>query len=72
VTVSDSGRIFVADTLARNVAVFAPDGSLLGTITDPAVQEPQIVRVDGDDLYVLDSIAGMLVFQAPASQVSVP
>lgn len=72
VTVSNSGRIFVADTAARNVSIFAPDGSLLGTVTDPGFEEPHIVRVDDDELYVLDTLAGMLVFQALPEQVSAP
>ncbi|MEO6196785.1 MAG: NHL repeat-containing protein, partial [Dehalococcoidia bacterium] len=72
VTVNAAGRIFVSDTAARQVSVFAPDGSYLGSVTDPNLQEPHIVRIDGNDLYVLDSIAGMLVFQASEVQVSVP
>lgn len=72
VTVNAAGRIFVADTAARQVSVFAANGSYVGSITAPALQEPNIVRTDGDDLYVLDSLAGMLVFRASEEQVSVP
>jgi sugar lactone lactonase YvrE len=72
VTVNAAGRIFVADTAAHQVSVFAPDGSHLGAISDPTFQEPHILRTDGDDLYVLDSLAGMLVFQVPEAQVSGP
>ncbi|MDO8616388.1 MAG: hypothetical protein Q7T33_11750 [Dehalococcoidia bacterium] len=72
VTVNAAGRIFVSDTAARQVSVFAPDGSHLGSITDPNLEEPHIVRTDGDDLYVLDSLAGMLVFRVLEAQVSVP
>jgi sugar lactone lactonase YvrE len=71
-TVNADGRIFVADTAAHQVSVFAPDGSHLGAISDPTFQEPHILRTDGDDLYVLDSLAGMLVFQVPEAQVSGP
>jgi sugar lactone lactonase YvrE len=70
VTVNDDGRIFVADTAARQVLAFAPNGIYLGTISDAEFQEPQIVRTYGDDLYVLDSLAGMLVFRASDAQAS--
>ena len=72
VTANAAGTIFVSDTAARQVSVFAPDGSYLGSIIAPNFQEPHIVRIDGDDLYVLDSLAGMLVFRAPVAQVGVP
>src|SRR3990172_397918 len=72
VTANAAGTIFVSDTAARQVSVFAPDGSYLGSIIDPNFQKPHIVRIDGDDLYVLDSLAGMLVFRAPVAQVGVP
>jgi sugar lactone lactonase YvrE len=72
VTVSADGRIYVSDTAARQVSAFAPDGSYLGSITDPNLQEPHIVRTYGDDLYVLDSVAGMLVFRVSEAQVSAP
>jgi sugar lactone lactonase YvrE len=72
VTVNTDGRIFVSDTAARQVSAFAPDGSYLGSIADPNLEEPHIVRIDGDDLYVLDSLAGMLVFRLLEAQVSVP
>ena len=72
VTVNAAGRIFVSDTAARQVSVFATDGSYLGSIIDPNLQEPHIVRTDGDDLYVLDSVAGMLVFRSSEAQVSAP
>jgi sugar lactone lactonase YvrE len=72
VTVNEAGRIFVADTAARQVAVFGRDGSYHGSIADPGLQEPHVVRTDGDDLYVLDSLAGMLVFRASEASVSAP
>ena len=72
VTVNAAGRIFVSDTAARQVSVFAPNGSYLGSVSDPSLQEPHIVRIDGNDLYVLDSIAGLLVFQGSEVQVSLP
>jgi len=64
VTVNATGQIFVSDTAGRQVVVFGPDGSFLGSITDPKLEEPHIVRFDGNDLYVLDTVSGMLVFQA--------
>ena len=72
VTVNADGRIFVSDSAARQVSAFAPDGSYLGSIADPNLEEPHIVRIYGDDLYVLDSLAGMLVFRLLEAQVSVP
>ena len=72
VTVNAAGRIFVSDTAARQVSVFAPDGSYLGSITAPDLKEPHIVRTDGDDVYVLDSLAGILVFRASEAQVLAP
>jgi DNA-binding beta-propeller fold protein YncE len=73
VTVSPaSGRVFVSDSLARQVAVFEADGSYVGSITTAEFEEPRIVRTAGDDLYVLDSLAGMLVFRTTEEQVSQP
>jgi len=72
VTVNAAGRIFVSDTAARQVSVFGPDGSYLGSIIDPNFEEPHIVRTYGDELHVLDSLAGMLVFRVPEAQVGVP
>jgi len=71
VTVDVTGRIFVSDTAARQVSVFAPDGSYLGSIADPNFEEPHVVRTDGEDVYVVDSLAGILVFRLSEAQVRV-
>jgi sugar lactone lactonase YvrE len=62
-TIGDDGRIYVADATARRVHVIAPDGSYLGAVIEEAFQEPRAVRTFGGSLYVLDSLAGMLVLQ---------
>jgi sugar lactone lactonase YvrE len=72
VSVDLLGRIFVSDFGERQVSVFSPDGSALGTIRDPGFEEPHVVRTDGNELYVLDRLAGMLVFEADAVQAAVP
>lgn len=49
-----SGRVFVADSSNRKVAVFSMDGPLLFTITDPLLIQPTSVVLDaaGEHLYV--------------------
>lgn len=69
VTVDLHGQIFVSDSGARQVAVFGPTGSYTGSVTNVNFEEPHVVRADGDDLYVLDTLAGMLVFRAVEPQV---
>jgi sugar lactone lactonase YvrE len=72
VTVDRVGRVYVVDSSARSVSVFSPNGSDVGTITDPGFEEPRIARVNGEQLFVLDRLAGMLVFKPAEAQVGAP
>jgi sugar lactone lactonase YvrE len=58
VTVDVTRRIFVSDTAARQVSVF-PDGSYLGSVPTE-LEEPHIVRTDGEDVYVWTAWPGSL------------
>jgi sugar lactone lactonase YvrE len=70
VTIDERGQIIVSDTAARQVSVFAANGSYVGSITSEAFEEPRIVRSSGQDIYVLDSLAGMLVFRPSEEHVA--
>lgn len=72
VTIDETGQILVSDAAARQVALFAPGGTYLGSITSEAFEEPRIVRSSGKDIYVLDSLAGMLVFRPSEEHVEAP
>jgi sugar lactone lactonase YvrE len=72
VAVTAEGRIFVADSGTHGVSVFGPSGAYIGSIRDSAFQEPHVIRMFGEDLYVLDTLAGMMVFRAPVSREGLP
>lgn len=59
VTVGANGTIFVADTGAAGVHLFAPDGAPLGTWTDTPdgefLEPLAVVRADDGSIWVLDS-----------------
>ena len=72
VAVDNAGNLFVSDAELAAVLAFAPDGSYLGSIGggNPAVkdsgsllQAPLGLRFDGDLLYVMDRLSGLLVFR---------
>jgi len=72
VAVDKAGNVFVSDGELAAVLAFAPDGSYLGSIGggNPAVkdsgsllQAPLGLRSDGDLLYVMDRLSGLLVFR---------
>ena len=72
VAVDEAGNLFVSDGELAAVLAFAPDGSYLGSIGggSPAakdsgslLQAPLGLRLDGDLLYVMDRLSGLLVFR---------
>jgi DNA-binding beta-propeller fold protein YncE len=72
VAVSRRGDIFVTDDSAMAVLAFAADGSYLGAVgaggpagSDPQLQAPHGLRVDADELYVMDRFAGLVVYRLP-------
>jgi len=59
VDVDNSGNIYVADVLLLTVTKYAPDGTVLLKITDPAVIWPRTLAVDSNGrIYVLDNVRG--------------
>ena len=72
VAVDEAGNLFVSDGELAAVLAFAPDGSYLGSIgadspalrdSDSPLQAPLGLRFDGDLLYVVDRLSGLLVFR---------
>ncbi|HWR35230.1 MAG TPA: SMP-30/gluconolactonase/LRE family protein [Clostridia bacterium] len=65
-TLDDSDRLFVADSVARRVLVFAPDHKLEGTISD-GMADPGGMAIDNENrfLYVADAeLDQVLVYDA--------
>jgi len=76
VAVDETGRVFVSDDELMAVLAFAPDGSYLGTIgreslaepgTSSWFQAPHGLMVEGSELYVMDRLAGLFVFELRGS-----
>ena len=72
VAVDDAGNLFVSDEALAAVLAFGPDGTYLGSIggesaavkdSGLSLQAPLGLRVDGDLLYVVDRLSGLLVFR---------
>jgi len=72
VAVDEAGNLFVSDGELAAVLAFAPDGSYLGSIggestavrdSSSLLQAPLGLRSDGDLLYVMDRLSGLLVFR---------
>jgi len=72
VAVDASGRIFVSDGLQAAIEVFGPDGSYLGmigrrdinqTISDSIFEAPSALYLEGDMLFVMDAIAGLITLR---------
>ena len=72
VAVDASGNVFVSDEELAAVLAFGPDGGYLGSIgwesaagkdSGSSLQAPLGLRADGDLLYVVDRLSGLLVFR---------
>jgi len=72
VAVDDAGNLFVSDEALAAVLAFGPDGTYLGSIggesaavkdSGLSLQAPLGLRFDGDLLYVVDRLSGLLVFR---------
>jgi sugar lactone lactonase YvrE len=72
VTVDAAGVVFVSDDQQMAVLAFAPDGRYLGSIgseplaqagTGASLQAPYGLMVEGSELYVMDRLAGLFVFE---------
>lgn len=63
VAVGPDGTIFASDEATHLVSAFAPDGTYLGSIGEGRLQTPHSVKTDGGMLYVMDSLAGLFIFQ---------
>jgi hypothetical protein len=70
--VDAAGTVFVSDDQLMAVLAFGPDGSYLGSIgreplaqaaTPARFQAPYGLVVEGSDLYVMDRLAGLFVFE---------
>lgn len=72
VAVNEQGLIFVADEAAHMVSVFAPNGGYVGSISDARFGAPHSVKVEGDDLYVADKLAGVFVFEPLVTESESP
>jgi DNA-binding beta-propeller fold protein YncE len=60
VRLDQAGRIYVTDTLRREVVVFQADGEYVKTFGDNRSLYPVDVAVVGDELYVLDGAANCI------------
>lgn len=76
VAVDAAGTVFVSDDQLMAVLAFAPDGSYLGSIgreplaqtgTPASLQAPYGLVVEGSELYVMDRLAGLFVFELAGS-----
>jgi DNA-binding beta-propeller fold protein YncE len=72
VAVDEDGMVFVSDESAHLVSAFGPDGAYLGSIGKGQLEAPHSVKTDGELLYVMDRLAGLLVFQPDTASASVP
>ena len=72
VALDGAGNLFVSDGELAAVLAFAPDGSYLGSIgggsaeakdSGSPLQAPLGLRSDGDLLYVMDRLSGLLIFR---------
>lgn len=79
VAVDQAERLYVTEEADHRVAVFEPDGALVGRFGAEGVEEiefrfPQGIAVDGDGLiYVADSLNSRVqVFDSPLSQAAPP
>ena len=72
VAVDAAGNVFVSDEELAAVLAFGPDGGYLGSIggesaagkdSGSSLQAPLGLRFDGDLLYVVDRLSGLLVFR---------
>jgi sugar lactone lactonase YvrE len=76
VAVDAAGTVFVSDDQLMAVLAFGPDGSYLGSIggkplaqtaTPAWFQAPRGLVVEGSELYVMDRLAGLFVFELGGS-----
>jgi sugar lactone lactonase YvrE len=72
VAVDEAGKVFATDASLVSVLVFGPDGAYLGTVghassasgeSNSWFQVPYGLEVDGDSLYVVDRLAGLMVLE---------
>ncbi|QEM66773.1 hypothetical protein FO488_19175 [Geobacter sp. FeAm09] len=52
--VDKDGSIYVADTLRKEVLIYDPSGSYVGSIGKGSSMKPVDVALDGDNVYILD------------------
>jgi len=75
VAIDAAGNIYVTDSKQASVAVFAPGGDYIGSIgargtaasASAQLQDPRGLKIDGNDLYVMDRLGGLLVFRIPSA-----
>jgi sugar lactone lactonase YvrE len=78
VAVDAAGRVFVSDGLQAAIEVFSPDGGYLGMIgrrsgaevhfADSIFEAPSALYLEGDMLWVMDGIAGLITLQLSEPQ----